>query len=205
MTVNRSEIDKAEVFKNRCLYDVFAELVLCGFELDRHLVTNGRRHADNGFKLPLCADVIRAAANFRQIFRDRADILGNRLIVVIENNDQIGAGFAGVVQSLIGKAARHGAVTDDSDCIMVAVTGNAHCFCHAECRRDRSAAVTGNERIMLGFRRLRESGKTAFLPQRFERTGASGQDFMHIGLMPDIPDNPCRASVSSTTPRFEAR
>ena len=118
MPVHRSEIDKAHILKDRGLDDIVAHSVFGVFQLDRKHITNGRCLADDALDLPLCADIVGAAADARQIFCNRTDILGDRLVVVVQNDNQIGLGLSCVVESLIDHAAGHGAVSDDSDGVM---------------------------------------------------------------------------------------
>ena len=44
------------------------------------------------------------------------------------------------------------------------------------------------ERIVFALRPFREAGKSAALSQRPDAAASPGQDFVRIGLMPDVPD-----------------
>ncbi len=52
----------------------------------------------------------------REVLRHRADVFGDRHVVVVQDDEQVGGQRAGMVQRLEGHAAGQGAIADDRDC-----------------------------------------------------------------------------------------
>ena len=57
------------------------------------------------------------------------------------------------------------------------------------------------KRIVLAFRTFGETGQSAFLTQRTNAIAPPGQDFMRIGLMPHVPDDPVGRRVEDVVKR----
>src|SRR4051794_8940815 len=55
--------------------------------------------------------------------------------------------------------------------------------------------MRGAEAVVFAFGALGETGETAALPQRPNPLAASGQNFVGIGLVSDVPDQPVVRSV----------
>ncbi len=94
---------------------------------------------------------------------------------------------ARVVHRLVGHARRHGAVADDRDDRIVAVSEVARDR-HAEARGDRGRGMGGAEWVVFALGAFGEARETAALPERANTLAPPGQDLMRIGLMADVPD-----------------
>ncbi len=132
---------------------------------------------------------VRTRSELGEIGRHGADRRRDRHVVVVQDDDQARLQRAGIVHRLVGHAGRHGAVADHRDDVVVVVRKVAGDR-HAETGRDRGRRMRSAERVVFAFRTLGEAGKPAALPQRAHTVAAAGQDFVRVGLMPDIPDHP---------------
>src|SRR5438445_788103 len=134
------------------------------------------------------ADADRAGDDRTEVLIDRADVGRDRHTVVVQDDDDVAARIAGVVQSLVGQAAGHRAVADDGDdreCQSVQVASRRH----PVRRRQRRARVTGAELIVLALAPPEESRQSALLPQRGEAVIAAGENLPRIALVADVPDD----------------
>ena len=136
----------------------------------------------------------------RQIGRHRAGRRRDRHVVVVENDDQARMQRAGVVHRLIGHARRHRAVADHRDDMIVALRKIAR-HRHAEPGRNRGRGMRRAERIIFALRPLGEAGKAARLAQSADAVAPAGQDFMRIGLVPDVPDDAVARRVENIMER----
>ncbi len=130
----------------------------------------------------------------RQVRRHRADGRRNRHVVVVENDDQPFRERAGIVHRLIGHAGGHRAVADDADDVVV-LAGEVARHGHAEAGGNRSRGMGGAERVVFALGAFGETRQPAALAQGADAVAAVGQDFMRIGLMPDVPDQPVGGCV----------
>lgn len=140
-----------------------------------------------------------------------ADIVGDGHLVVIENDHQI-VQLADVVHSFVDHAAGKGTIADHRDhkpCFMMQLFGPRH----ADRKRKRRVSVPGNECIVFTLVRVRETGDPVELAQLIKLSAPTRKDLVCVALVTDIKhdfvlwciQNTVRATVSSTTPRFEAR
>ena len=118
-----------------------------------------------------------------------ADIGRDRHIIVVEDHQQVGAFSARVIEGLEGHARGQAAVADDRHRAPLRA-GSGGRDRHAERGADRGAGMADPEGVvfaLVAFWKRREAlplanGMQAFL--------SAGQDFMDIGLMPHVPDQP---------------
>ena len=187
VSVNRSQISKAKLFKNRSrhhqvLYAAFqAAYSLQHITAEFHIFEPALNIIFNFVIGFACTQLV-------QIFTHRAHVFGNRHFVIVEHNNHIFMQHTGVIQRLKSHAAGHGAVADNSYNIIILslqVAGAGH----AKRCRNRRTGMTGTEGIVLAFAALREAGKTAVLAQRRKLLPASGNNFMDIGLMTYVENN----------------
>ena len=68
---------------------------------------------------------------------------------------------------------------------------------HTQGRGHRRRGVSRHKGVTGAFRRLGEAGKTAKGPQRRKILPAARQNFMHIGLMPYVKDQPVFGGVKN--------
>ena len=107
-------------------------------------------------------------------------------VVVVQDDEQVGVGHAGVVQRLEGHARRHGAVADDGHRVAF-LTALARGQRHAQRGRDAGAGMRGAEGVVLAFGPLGKARQAVLLAQRAHAVAAAGQDFVRIGLVADVP------------------
>ena len=187
MAVNRSQISKAKLFKNRSRHH---QVLYAAFQ-----AADSLQHITAEFHIfePTLNIIFNFVIGFActqlvQIFTHRAHVFGNRHFVIVEHNNHIFMQHTGVIQRLKSHAASHGAVADNGYDIIILTLQVAGAG-HAQCRRNRRTGMTGTEGIVLAFAALREAGKTAVLAQRRKLLPASGNNFMDIGLMTYVENN----------------
>src|SRR2546425_6744612 len=134
------------------------------------------------------ADADRAGDDRTEVLVDRADVRSDRHTVVVQDDDDVAARIAGVVQSLVGQPAGHRAVTDDGDDLEYQSFQVASRR-HPVRGRQRRARVTGAELIVLALAPPEESRQSALLPQRGEAVIAAGENLPRIALVADVPDD----------------
>ena len=72
---------------------------------------------------------------------------------------------------------------------------------HAEAGRDRGGAVRGAERVVFALGALGEAGQAAALAQGADAVAPSGEDFVRVALVADIPDQPVVRRVENRRAR----
>ena len=123
-----------------------------------------------------------------------ADIFRDRHLVVIEDDDQVPVEVAGVVETLEGHARGHRAVADDGDDfarLPLDRLGRGH----AQAVADGGGTVAGPHRVVLALRPLGEAAQPPVLAQGGEPVLAAGEQFVGVGLVAHIPDQPVTGRV----------
>ena len=115
-------------------------------------------------------------------------VLGNRHLVVVDENDHIAALLGGVVEPLKRNRRAEGAVADHRDHIVRlrrAPRSPYHVtfLRHAACQRDRRAGVPEHEMVVLAFPWVRETGHRAEQLGPAERLGAPREHLVHVALV----------------------
>ncbi len=146
-------------------------------------------HAEQVPEVRLEAAIVAVARDQGQVARDRADVRRDAHLVVVEDHDEVGLREAGVVQALVGEAARERAVTDDGDDVAGLAKGVARARV-AQRRAHGGAGVAHAERVVLALAALGEAGESAAPAQGAESVAASSQELVHVGLVADVPDDP---------------
>ena len=136
----------------------------------------------------------------REIAVQRAHRLRDRHLVVVEDDEQVGAGDAGVVQRLEGHAGAHRAVADHGDHAAVFVIALRRDR-HAERRRNRSGRMRGAERVVFALRTTRKARRPARHPQPAHILAAAGQDLVRVGLVTDVPHDTIARRVEHVVER----
>ena len=132
--------------------------------------------------------------------RDTADVGRNGHPVVVEDHDQRFIALSGIVEALVGKAAGQCAVAHEGNHVIVLLLQRPGPG-HTQGRGHRRRGVSRHEGVAGTFRWLGESGKSAKGPQRRKALPATRQNFMHIGLMPHVKDQPIFGGVKNTLQR----
>ena len=142
-------------------------------------------------------DFLAAAANVvvhasrkeaREIVVERADRLRNRHVVVVENDQQVGAEGARVVQGFERHSCAHRAIADHRNhfaLLAFAPRGDRH----TERCRDRGRRMRGAEGVVLAFIAARKAGDAAPLPQLRHPFAAAGKNLVCVGLVADVPND----------------
>ena len=119
-------------------------------------------------------------------FGHRADVGRDGHLVVVEHDDEIPPGCAGVIEAFVRQTAGQRSVAEDGN--------NAKFFTiqiasgrHAEPGGDGRRRVSGAKRVVLALRPLEESGEAVLLTQRLHSCVASGEKLVRIALMTDVP------------------
>ena len=136
----------------------------------------------------------------RQIIRQRAHVLRNRHVVVVEDDEQVGRRRARVIERFERHAGGERAIADDGDraAILSAFGGGDG---HAERGADRRARVPDTEGVVLAFAARREWREAAVLLDGVQLIAAPGQYFVRIGLVADIPDQPVVGCIENVMKR----
>lgn len=118
MSVDRSEVSEIKAFEEVALFqdglfDDIAE-ILQGTSEPGH--TRGSV-PDFVFE----AVVTSGGGNAEEVFFKSADIRADRHVVIIEDNEHVGIGSTGIVESFIGESAGESAIADNGDDVTVKV------------------------------------------------------------------------------------
>ena len=147
----------------------------------------GWRGRKNFFGRLLGVGVKTSRHQLGQIIIERTDAFRNRHVVVVQNDDHILA--TDIVHRFEGHASGDGTVADDSHSLALG-SAQARCHRHAKGGGNGSRRVGGAEGVVNTFFTARESGNTTLLAQFRHARFATGEDFVTISLMSDIPHQP---------------
>ena len=108
-------------------------------------------------------------------------------MVVVEHDQHVQAGDAGIVQGLISHARTQGAVANDRHHLarLAAQLGR---FGHAQRGRDAGGRMRRAKGVVGALFALGKAADAALLAQAAHARAAPGQDFVRIGLMAHVPD-----------------
>ena len=124
-----------------------------------------------------------------EVISQGADGGGDGHFVVVEDDEQVGVvGGAGVVEGFKSHSAGHGAVADDGGDFAVFALE----FCglgHSKGGGDGGAGVAGAKAVAGAFGAGEEAGDSPPLADGLELVAPSGEDFVRVGLVSDIPDD----------------
>ncbi len=115
-----------------------------------------------------------------------ADVLGDRHLVVVEDDDHSRAEVSDVVERLEPHAPRHRTVADECAHGMV-LARRVPRGSKAEGDRQRVRSVSGVEDVVRALGALGKPAYPAVLPQRMESLAPSRQELVNVGLVADIP------------------
>ncbi len=130
-----------------------------------------------------------AGQGAREVVGERPDVLRNRHVVVVQDDQQVRGQRAGVIERLERHAGRHRTVADDGHdtALLPKLRGRDR---HTERRTDGGARVTNTEGVVLAFRACRKGCESAVLLDRMQPVSTAGEDFVWIRLVADVPDQP---------------
>jgi len=188
VAVDRTEITEAEPLKEDARHDETLEAL---FHAARSH-TDARPHAlefageipDIRFDL-----VVQGIGNeVGEIFGHGADIARDRHAVVIDDDNDVFPGRAGIVQPLVGQPPGKGAVADDSDHLKVLLRQIARAG-DAESRGYGGAGVADAKGIVGALAAFGETADSPILADAVKSLTPAGDDLVGVGLMADIPDD----------------
>ena len=122
-------------------------------------------------------------------------------VIVVEDHGQAPTPDRSVVHRLVGHARRHGAVADHRDHLPVGVTALVHALGHTQCGGDRGRRMGGSKGVVFALRPAHEARQPVFLAQAADAIAAFGQDFVRVGLVPHVPDQPVVGGVEDPVQR----
>ena len=119
----------------------------------------------------------------------RPDRRRDRHLVVVEDDEHVGVGDAGVVERLEGHAGRHRAVADDGDDLarLALLLGGQR---HAERGGDRGRRMADAERVVRALAALGKAGNAAVHAQAVHAGAPAGEHLVRVALVADVPDQP---------------
>ena len=128
---------------------------------------------------------LRAGDDLVQVAGNRADILVDGPLVIVQNHNQPFGVVSDVVQGLVRNSAREGRVAGNRDHVFLAarlVAGNGH----AKRRRERRAGVPRAVAIVRTFGAQHEPVQAARSAYGVEPVPAPGQQLVHVGLVAHV-------------------
>ena len=129
--------------------------------------------------------ILRRCAHVTQMLHQRADVVRDGHLVVVQDDDHGRLSLADVVQRLEGHAAGKRRIADDGDDLLVG-TRQIASLCQAERHRKRVGCVPGIMHVIGAFAGLGETGKASVGAQRAEVLQTSGDQLVRIRLMPHV-------------------
>ncbi len=115
-----------------------------------------------------------------------ADVLGDRHLVVVQDDDHPRAEVSDVVERLKRHAPRHRTVSDECAHGMV-LAHRIPCSSKTEGDRQGVRRVPCVEGVVRALGTLGKPAYPAVLPQRLKSLAPSRQELVNVGLMADIP------------------
>ena len=189
MPVDRTDVDEAERLENAARrYRRFHAVLdaVCGTQ--NAIADRGDRDAlDERLEVFLRLTIARSQSQLREIFAERADIFVDRHLVVVENDDEIFFELPRVIESFESLAAGQCAVANHGnyvDRIGREFGGNQQ----SERGGDRSRRMPDTECVVFRLGAFREAADAAERSECMKLIASIGEDFMRVGLMPDIPN-----------------
>ena len=126
-------------------------------------------------------------AHLAEVGVERADVVGDALVVVVEDDDEVFLQRAGVVDRFQRHAAGERAVANDRDDLVVLAAQVARGG-HAEGGGDRGAGVAGAEDVVLALVPAQIAGDALKLLDGAEAVAPAGDELVRICLVADVPD-----------------
>ena len=129
-----------------------------------------------------------AGAQLGQVAIEATVVLGDGLVVIVDDDDQVAVEFGGIVEALKRQAARKRAVANDGDDV-VAVARQIAGVCQAAAQAHRCGGVAHGEQVVLGLVGI---GKARSLAKTFRidiGIRAPGQRLVGVGLVRNVKDN----------------
>ena len=187
MTINRTKVADAEVFKEATrLHGVLRRILDLQEKITEAGTQNARQTIHQAIQVGTHLVVNRVRNHAVQVLAKTADVRCDTHLVIVQDDGHVLLGGANVIDRLVSHTARHGAISNDSDHVVVAVemvAGNGK----AKSRRNRRRGVARPEAVVNAFVPLEEAGNASLLAQGIESVIAAGQQLVHVRLVPHVP------------------
>ncbi len=144
--------------------------------------------AQESLRLDLDGVVKAHRPEFGYVCRHRARAGGDRHPVVVQNHQQIGLRYPGVVDRFPRHSAAQGAVSDNRG-HLVAISRQVPGLRYPQRRRDGRAGMPHGEAVVRAFFRLREARDSVFAPQSGKPLQPVRKYLMGVALMAHVPDD----------------
>src|SRR6185437_10581536 len=123
-----------------------------------------------------------------QIGGNSPDVFRDRHLVVVQNHEKIFSEPSGMMQSFQRHPRRHGAVTDDTDDLMLLLQLFSG-FDHTEGSRYTGPRMAGVECIVRTLFPFTKSAQSAVLAKRVELFTSTSEELVRVGLIAGVPDD----------------
>ena len=209
MSVDRAEIAEPEaleqiaILQDTLLYDIACLL---------HRSTQCGQRSEGIPYAIFEAIVVARSGDAQQIVLERAHVVVDRHIVVVENDQQICLACTRIIQTLECQTARHRSVANHRNHVVLLAL-EAHSLGHTQRCRDRHRRVTAHESVETALAAARETAQTSQLTIGGEGVAALGDDLMGVGLVSNVPNQliirrienvvDCRCQLHRTQTRTE--
>ncbi len=127
-------------------------------------------------------------AEASQVRAEGADVVTDAHLVVVEDDEHVGLGGAGLVEGGEGHASGERAVADDRDDLLVGAAQIAGAG-EAEGGGDAGTAVAGAVGIVRALGARGEAAEAAGLADRGEAVAAAGEKLVRVRLVADVPED----------------
>ena len=185
VAVDRAVVAEAELLED----DARQEQVLHAFldlvrELQHALAAD---RLDKAAGLFVQVRVGRMGGDVVEVGRDGADVLGDRPLVVVEDDDEALGLRPNVVQRLVADAAGEGGIARDDDDVLVPASQVAPDG-HAEGGGQGGAGVARAVAIVLAFGAEEEAVQALVLAHRVNALAPAGEHLVDVALVADVED-----------------
>ncbi len=182
MAVHRTQVSEAQFFKeytgNHHIFKAVLQLLGCLGQLP----ANCRNSSQQSFNLIFRTQIMAVRTDFAQIIMHCPYIGSDGHFIIIQNDHQLAAFMANMIQCFKGHPAGQGTIADYSDNFVVLAL-KVTCHRHTHGCRQGGAAVSGFPDIMLALRTFHKAAKSVFLAKRVKAVLAAGQNFVDISLV----------------------
>ena len=185
VTVDRSEIAKTKVLEEDARQE---DLFHSGLDLVREMTgALAANPFDELSGLIMQVSVGRTGGDAVEIGRNSSGVLGDRPLIIVEDNDQALGGLGDIVESFVADAAGEGCVPGDRDHVFLAAVHIA-CRRHAKCCGEGRTGMSGPVAVVGAFGAEQESVESAMLPHGVHLLAPSRQDLVDVTLMADVEE-----------------
>ncbi len=189
MSIDRAEVAKIEILKDTPRYERSFDRFFNTTGCLVHEPTHTGNLLDQALRLMSHGVVDLPRNNTVKVLGNGADIRRNRHFIVVEDDDEfIFVQGARVTHRLPCHTGGQRAVADDHHHVIVSTQLIAR-FRNAETGGNRGAGMAGIEDVVRTFLAAAKTTNALVLAYGVKTVMATSQQFVRIGLVPDIPDN----------------